>query len=374
LLFSRKPKLRREDFYDREDELRLLSKGIEAGEGLIVVYGVRRIGKTSLVYVGLTELDIPFIPIDLRKYSEDVTLLSPIVIGQVINEVLREYEKFTGKVKNFIERIIEHIEALDILKIIGVKPRRKSRRKLLTSILEKADKWAKKRGTRIAIVLDEAQELRRIPAWRNILAWAIEHLENVTFIVTGSEVGVLRDFLKLEDASSPLFGRARLEISLSKFTREQSIDFLKRGFNEARLNVRDEEIEDSVNKLNGIVGWLALYGYYRVTYGVNHREAISKIEAEAIDIITKEVEKAISSSPTRYLAILWAISLGLKSWSTIKHFVEGVVGEIPDNRFNRLLQNLVKYGFVEKTKNLEYRIIDPLLPKAIEILRKRYRL
>ena len=50
MLFDRKPKFRRKDLYDREMELQLHSKGIEASEGSIVVYGVRGIGKTSLVY------------------------------------------------------------------------------------------------------------------------------------------------------------------------------------------------------------------------------------------------------------------------------------------------------------------------------------
>lgn len=51
MLFDRRPKLRREDFYNREKELQLLSRGIDAGEGLIIVYGIGRIGKTSFTYV-----------------------------------------------------------------------------------------------------------------------------------------------------------------------------------------------------------------------------------------------------------------------------------------------------------------------------------
>jgi len=73
------------------------------------------------------------------------------------------------------------------------------------------------------------------------------------------------------------------------------------------------------------------------------------------------------------MAILQAISLGLKSWSEIKHFAEGVAGDIPDNRFNSLLQNLVKCGFIERTENGEYGPIENLLPKAIKILHSKYR-
>jgi len=372
LLFSRRAKWRREDFYDRERELELFLKALNAGEGLIVVYGVRRVGKTSLAYVGLTEANVPFVPVDLRRFSESPSLLTPSTIGYYVSDMLRMYEKYGGKLRNFIDKILEHIESLNIMGYAGLRLRGKGRRKLFSSVLEEADRWARKRRVRVAIVLDEAQKLRNIPAWRDILAWAIDNLENVSFVVTGSEVGVLRDFLKLHDPKSPLFGRARIEIFLNKFSREQSIGFLRKGFTEANMNIRESEIEDAVNKYDGVVGWLTLYGYYRATYGMGHKEAVSKVEAEAEELVAKELEELIKYSPKRYIAILWAITLGLKTWSTIKHFAEGVVGTIPDNRFDNLLRNLVKYGFIEKTENLEYKITDPLTTKAIEKLKRKY--
>ena len=287
MLFSRRPKFRREDVYDRERELRVFSRGIEVGEGLIIVYGVRRIGKTSFVQVAFTELDMPYIPIDLRRHSESPSLLTPSAIAHVIDEVLKVYEGFTGKVKGVVERILQHIESLD-LKLLKVKTRRSKR--LLVESLERANRWAMKRGTRVAIVLDEAQELRIIPVWRSILAWCVDTLENVTVVATGSEVGVLNEFLKLDDPKSPLFGRPRLEIRLGKFTREQSIDYLKRGFEEANVRITDNEIEDAVDKLNGIIGWLNHYGYYRVFYRMKHSEALKQLQDEAGRLIGEELE------------------------------------------------------------------------------------
>ncbi len=120
-----------------------------------------------------------------------------------------------------------------------------------------------------------------------------------------------------------------------------------------------------------MVGYL--YRYYRVTYGLTHIETLKRVEEDAAELLASELEKIVKYSPRRYIAILRAISLGLKSWSEIKHFTEGVTGYIPDNRFNSLLQNLVKYGFIEKTETGEYKPIETLLPKAIEKLRVKYR-
>jgi len=368
MLFDTRFKIRRQDFYDREEELQLLTKGIDNGEGLIVIYGLRRLGKTSLVYVSLSELEVPFIPIDLRRYSEYPSLLTPSAIAQVVDAVLGQYEKL-GRVKKVVENVLSYVESLD-LGVIKLEPRKK--RKLLTDTLEKADKWAKKHDTRLVLVLDEAQELRIIPRWRNILTWAIDNLENITFIVTGSEVGVLRNFLKLDDPKSPLFGRARLEIMLKKFPEDKAQDFLEKGFKEVGIIVTSNELNEAVSKLDGIVGWLTLYGHYRITYRLNHGEALSKIESDAEELLADELEKLIRYSPQRYLAILWAISLGLKSWSTIKHYAEGVIGYMYDYIFDKMLQNLMKYGFIEKTENLEYKITDPLLLKAVEKLQRKY--
>ena len=48
------------------------------------------------------------------------------------------------------------------------------------------------------------------------------------------------------------------------------------------------------------------------------------------------------------------------------------MGYVLDSKFGKLLRNLVKYGFLEETERLEYRIIDPLLPIAMERLRRKY--
>ncbi|MCD6563011.1 MAG: ATP-binding protein, partial [Thermoproteales archaeon] len=314
MLFDRRPKYRREDFYDREEELHMFLRGLEVGEGLIVVYGVRRVGKTSLVRVGLAESNIPFVPIDLRRFSEDPSLLSPSVSALLIEEVLKQYEKHREKMKKFVRDILRYVDSLD-LKVVKLKVK-EGRRRLLAEVLEEADRWAGKRGIRVAIVLDEAQELRTVPAWRDILAWTIDNLENVTFVVTGSEVGVLRDFLKLEDRDSPLFGRARLEINLRGFDRNVSVGFLRSGFREAGLTIDEAELADAVGRLNGIVGWLALYGYYRVSYGLSHKASLERVEADASELVADELEKLVKNAPGRYLAILWAVSLGLKKWST----------------------------------------------------------
>ncbi|MEM4189527.1 MAG: ATP-binding protein [Candidatus Caldarchaeum sp.] len=76
--FSPGPKTHRREFYDREKELSQLLDALKGKDKLIVVTGIRRIGKTSLIRVALEESKLPYIYLDLRKLEtySDAALLS----------------------------------------------------------------------------------------------------------------------------------------------------------------------------------------------------------------------------------------------------------------------------------------------------------
>lgn len=61
-----------------------------------------------------------------------------------------------------------------------------------------------KRKERFVIVLDEVQSTRPPLSYelKNAVAFSYDNLENITFIVAGSEVGMLRDFMGYENLSS----------------------------------------------------------------------------------------------------------------------------------------------------------------------------
>ena len=197
-----------------------------------------------------------------------------------------------------------------------------------------------------------------------IIAWAIDNLRNITFILTGSEIGVLRDFLKIEDPKAPLYGRYRREILVNKFSLEQSIDFLEKGFKELGKSYLSKELEETVYSLDGNPGWLTLYGYYRAVREMDHRTALKKVFEEGYKIVGDELEKIIAFSRKRYMAILKALSINISRWIDIKNYVINLSGNIDDKTFSRLLKKLVKYGYVVK-RDGRYFIDDPILKKYI---------
>lgn len=60
----------------------------------------------------------------------------------------------------------------------------------LTEILSEINEWCNKHNMRFIFTFDEAQYLRFSNIrYDGILAWAIDNLSNISFILTGSEIG-----------------------------------------------------------------------------------------------------------------------------------------------------------------------------------------
>jgi AAA+ ATPase superfamily predicted ATPase len=361
LLLTPDVKCERRDLFNRERELSEVLNAIRNGERLIIVCGVRRIGKSSLVNVALREVGEPFIIIDVRAlyFNSGFRGVTERVLVEDYLRKIRESKRLFEKIRDELSDLASRIESITIGPL-GVRVKR-GRGLRLTEILSEIDDWCSRRRRRFIIALDEAQYLRFSNRRFNLLlAWSIDNLKNIVHVLTGSEVGLLRDFLKLDSPDSPLRGRVRREIYLERFSYEESLEFLKRGFEEVEFKAPLTEIEDAVRKLNGVPGWLTLYGYYRAVRRLSHRDALNLVLEEGSALVISELGRIIEKSKARYTAILKAIASGCRRWSDIKAFTEARTGPIPDNRFNELLEKLTKYGYVEKT-NEEYTIEDPIV-------------
>ncbi len=360
MLFSPYPKTKREELFDREKELREFEEAIERGERLILLLGLRRLGKSSLLNVALNELPNPSIKIDVRKTYSEFSSVNRYIIGKMLLSAMSGRRRIIEEAKVFIERVRG-------VSVSGVGVEITSKEFSITELLEALNDYGEKAG-RIVIAFDEAQYLRFGGATKydGILAYAIDNLENLTFILTGSEVGLLFDFLKFNDPEAPLFGRYHHDIILDRFSPEMSAEFLRKGFEEGEVVVSEHEIEGTVRELDGIVGWLALYGYVRITREAGHEDAIEEILREAKSVVNSELSKLFAYSP-RYRVILKAISLGYSRWKDIKDYLTLKLGYVNDSNFSALLENLVKSGYVEK-RNGRYRISDPVLEKVFREL------
>lgn len=349
MLFNPKPKTRRDELYDREEELSILEGSLKKGVPFIVLLGIRRLGKSSLLNVSLGEVPVKSVKIDARKVYSAFGSVPGSALAKLI---LEGYIKTSPR-----ERVKDALKGIKGVRLAGVGLEiRVDSGVNLFKILERIDAM----GERFVIAIDEAQYLRFSRSrYAELIAWAVDELQNIGFILTGSEVGLLEDFLRLHDPESALFGRANVEVKLRRFERRQSLDFLRRGFEEIEIDVSEHEIEEAVDELDGIVGWLTLYGYNRYL-GLSHGEALTKLKDDARRLILSEFSKLKELSP-RYELAMKAVANGRHRWKEIKGAVELLEGKrLDDKNFSNVLNNLVRYGYLEKTID-GYFIPDPLV-------------
>ncbi|HDZ35432.1 MAG TPA: ATP-binding protein [Thermococcus sp.] len=361
MLFDLQPKRRREDLYDREEELREFSEAIELGETLILLLGIRRLGKSSLLNVALSESGKPFSKIDVRSLYFTHGSIPQELLARKLLEGLLKSLKGRDKVRMELVNVLSRVKGI---KVSGIQVEFDEKPDL-AELLERLDAWVEKTGRRVIIAFDEAQYLRLSGIqYDGLIAYAVDNLPNLTFVLTGSEVGMLHEFIGLENPKKPLFGRYAREITLRRFSKEQSEDFLRKGFKELGMDVPNNEIKKAVEKLDGIVGWLTLYGYLRGVRKLSEKDALDELFERAKALVLDEVS-TLTRYSARYWYILKAVSLGNDSWSSIKEYVEFKAGKINDAKFSALLKNLVKYGYLEKTSD-GYSIPDPVVREVIK--------
>lgn len=362
MLFDPEPKTSRSDFFDREVELEKLGNYLRQ-ERLVVIYGVRRVGKTSLMRVALNEAGIPFAYIDVRGIYDSSGNVSEQLFLKGLISAMRSnmplYDRLKFDVKSALKRIDGiRIRGLDIELSLGAKVDTRD-------VLRDLDAWCLSNGTRFVLGLDEAQYLRYSKYYPMLIGWIYDNLKGLVIVLAGSEVGLLKDFLESKKSGRPLGGRLKFEIMVDRFSREQSLEFLRRGLDEAGVKYGTHEIEEAVNALDGIAGWLTIYGRYRRA-GRDHGESLESTLKEAQAIVADELNRLIYPSKARYMLILRSIAKGMRSWTEIKDYLELKDGPITDSQFNRLLDRLVKFGFVEKTgADRKYSLVDPILDRML---------
>ena len=354
MYFSLEVKVKKEDFFDMERELEALKRDLlDPNTRMIVVKGIRRTGKSSLMRVALNEVKMPHIFIDLRLTGA----FSPDDI----------YYYFSSELSNFLndKGLRKALSRIKGVEISGLRVEFAERKiSLIGKVLEEMNRWAE--GKQVVLALDEAQELRNLRGFDKILAHVYDYCRNIKLLLAGSEVGLIDRFIGLNNPNSPLFGRAFSEITLSRLSSDRAFEFLKEGFNQIGLKIQEDEIFDAVKKLDGIIGWLTFYGYLR---GKGYSDALERALEEGSRITANEFNLFLANrqpARRRYIEILRTL-IRPSTWSEVKRSLR-IIANVSDKQISNYLKELVYYGFIVKEGNI-YSVADPLL---IEAVRRRY--
>jgi len=321
-------------------------------------------GKTSLILSTLNDLKADYLFLDVREiakqksriyYKDFLSLLE----GE-INKKLKE-----GKFEEFIN-YLKRIKGVSIsISDISVSfSWNKEERTEFVDLLKKLNEWGEDKGKRVIIVIDEAQDLENMRDYDLLpaIAYAFDHLDNLSFIITGSEIRVFK-FLKVNDPRSPLYGRAFSEIQLKPFDKDTAISFLKKGFEE--FGIEFNEGDRIYEEFGGNPGWLTLYGHTAVTLKDFDR-AIERTKEIAKGLLREEFMNFLYSrmvAKDRYIRIIKTCKDGC-AWSEIKLSLESMEGKkVNDRTVYTLINSLLDYSFLIK-EGKRYVLSDKLLAEV----------
>ena len=324
MYFNPQVKTNKKDFFNFEVIQEELKKALQDKlTPLIAVYGLRRTGKTSLIKVVLHSLGKKHVWIDSRDIASRDDF----------------YKKLSDEIDKFKRFNVNKLT----LKGIGLS---------LNFVTKGLDYLHKHK---MALVIDEAQLLKRLHL-DNSVASIYDNFPNIKIVISGSESGMLKNFLGKNNATAPLYGRAVFELQTKRLDKESGFAFLREGSKQAKMIFSDEEIFTALKELDGIIGWLTKYGWYRLKYPP--RESLRRTVEEGKALSKEEFIKFATNAETRYKMIMKSLKGGAP-WEEIKKQIR-----ISDKQLYSLMTRLVNGGFVEKEEGL-YKITDPLLEAAL---------
>ncbi|MEM2970528.1 MAG: ATP-binding protein [Candidatus Bathyarchaeia archaeon] len=236
----------------------------------------------------------------------------------------------------------------------------------LTELFAKIDRWAAEKKKKFLIAFDEIQVIRGDKWMLRFLAQVIDTYHNIVVVVTGSEVGVLFDFLGFDQPSSPLYGRHFVQIPMKSFTAEMAKEFLIAGFKQIKMKPSAELLAYAVKELDGVPGWLTLFGVRCREKNSCLKEIVDEIASEAGKLARDEVMKVVTYSRRYGIILNFLCKMGEATWSQIKSAIEIKEGRsITNYTISTLLRNLTKMSIITAV-NGKYTIADSILARGIK--------
>jgi len=316
---------------------------------------------------------LPYLYINGKRFAD----MPVITKKDLLKELERGLNEATEREKSWTVRFLEVLKGVEWLRVDSKPPfikfewRRPGKGMDIPDVLSSFQRLSKSSGTRFVLVLDEAQEFRRIADYKlqNLMSDIYDHRHEIQMVVSGSQVGLLDDFLELDDPEAPLFGRGVAEVAVTRLSANLATDFLRRGCKQAGVRADGNTIDLAVSELDGVIGWLALFGNATMSGG-SPRQALARTIEEGSKLEAQELEhflKTREQGRKRYVAILKASArLGPARWTALKVNLQAEEGKkICDKIFSALLENLVKANFLDK-KGDAYSVPDPLLARALQ--------
>jgi len=318
----------------------------------------------SLLYTGLNESKQPCVLVDCREFEEHF-----VVSYRDFLEVLERSVNVLIKRYDGLRRYLKGIKGVTVGGFGVQFSYEYEPRSSVIALLRQLDSWGADQGSRVVLAFDEAQELRRVRGLnvQSVLAHTYDRLKSIVTVLTGSQVGMLHRFLRIENPKTPLYGRSVAAIAVRRLSDAEALDFLVKGFAQSGVSAGRDVLDYCVQRLEGIPGWLTSFGA-RAVRERPKKEVVDSVLQTGSRLIADELKKfflARGIAENRYRLILRRLAEEPASWTQLRMFLEAKESKrVSPSIFTQLVGNLVDAGFAERSDEA-YRISDPILSNAL---------
>jgi AAA+ ATPase superfamily predicted ATPase len=365
-------------FINREEELAKLAtllSGVSSGKiNNIMILGLRRTGKTSLLYNVANQIEkkdvIPVIYDCLGASTKSM------FARQYIDTILDTYvkdsrdkaykEKLSIIIKKGLEWAEKHVSEFEVGLAEYVKFSVKLRYiksdedELLRSVLRYPEELARTKGVSFVIMMDEFQELLKWgDGFLKMLRTIVQSQKKVSYAFTGSAPTVIRELVYKQ--RSPFY-KQLTEITVSKLPEESVRKFVKSRLAKVKINISSSALDRLVYHSSGFPDYVQRLGLNLYLRSISKKEWYI-IEDDDIEDSYKEMLTLLDGEFTTYFAsfsdfekdTLIALSKGNSSPTSIATEIRKPLSSIP-----QILSRLINADIVEKYKEASYRIADPI--------------
>lgn len=243
----------KESFCNRTKEISDVLSIMKAA-GNIFLYGERRIGKTSLVKIALSELsksDYLIVYVDLWP-TEDLATFVATYAKALAESFNSKFDDMVGWAKNFLPalqpRITLNTQGHPEFSI-GVSQKSITKASL-RSILQLPKEMSDKRNKQVVVVFDEFQQMLSYDEDIVVrqLRSSIQDHNSVSYTFLGSRKHIIQSML--QDQRQPLFGTGG-HYSIGCIALEHWLPFITQRFAQTRKSITEQQIKNLCEQTQG---------------------------------------------------------------------------------------------------------------------------
>ncbi len=353
MLFDLHPKELPENLFGRKSELDTILNHL-TNRRWVSLLGPRMVGKTSLVKVARTKL----------KPHSYTTLYANLMgfnsLRGLLDALLLALNADTGLSKK-VKKLLGQIRGINFGPagfILDEEVKPVTTASQFLSVLGQC-------SGKLVVFLDEIQELHGVSIHlQRILANTFATYPDISFCFTGFQSGLVRA-LNEPGPSSPLFGRSPYQLEINTFSIETAKEFLRKGFQEFNMEIKQDHLGEVIDYFGGIPGWLTLYGNAITISGLSHAIAMRYCRLEAFKIAQQSLEHYLTGrNRIEHMAAMRAIALNL-TWSEIRNAINASTGRVINDGTLKNIIDALKLSYIIEKYDGVYRLTDPVIRRFL---------